>query len=161
MNAMGSRNLRVNEEIVECVPISEFAKAIHRSPISVRSLERSGILPRPYVIHPDDPRGRRRMYPISYVRLAQEIAERQRFGRRRPSGHDAEHARAFFEAWNRATSPKSATTSDLASRTTYPRNQMPRFNRRGRSGVRPARQLGWQTAQTLNERDRGNTFFYR
>ena len=152
MSAPRSRNLRVNGQIIECVPISEFAKAISRSPITVRSWQRSGLLPRPYVIHAGDPRACRRYYPLEFVCAAKQIAEDQRWGSRRPSGHDEEHARALFEAWDRAT---SSSISNEEVRFPLARNirqdQPPWFSRDHRSGIQPARQIVWRTAETVNQ----------
>ena len=152
---MRSRNLRVNGQIVECVPISEFAKAISRSPITVRSWQRSGLLPRPYVLHADNPRACRRYYPTSFVEAAKQIAEHQRFGLRRPSNHDEEHASVLFHAWNRATSPSTSNEESGFPPALNIRDiPTPKFSRDLKSGIQPARQLGWQTAQSVKQQER-------
>jgi len=145
-----SRKLRIDGEVVECVSISELAKVLNRHPHTIRAWEKSGLIPRGFIIHASNERARRRYYPLRFVEAARQIAEHQRFGSRRPSNLDAEQARAFFRAWDHATESPTAQDHTFGNATAL--RASPEAGLHRQAAIRPARQVLWATAETVPDR---------
>jgi hypothetical protein len=92
--------VQVDGRRVECGTIGEMAAALNRSVHSVRAYERRHILPpAPLVLSSDKPQAVRRLYPLVLIDAVREVAEREHFGTRRPSGKSREQSMAFYAVW--------------------------------------------------------------
>lgn len=93
-------SVRVDGKVIECCTIGELAEALHRSVHTVRAWERRGLLPGPPIVLPSSkPQAIRRLYPVQLVDAVRNVAEREGFGVRRPSGRFQEQAEALYRAW--------------------------------------------------------------
>ena len=91
---------QVDGRLVECCTIGELAEALGRSVITVRKLERAGVLPpAPLTLPSDKPQAVRRLYPLALVEAVREVAVRENFGTRRPSSRFQEQSTELYEAW--------------------------------------------------------------
>jgi len=97
------RTIKINDQLVRCVPIGVLAAILGRTPHTLRAWERSGLLPRPIILRPNNPRSSRRYYPTSFVRAIQDVAVKQQFGRRRPSNRFPLQQAEIIRAWNATT----------------------------------------------------------
>jgi hypothetical protein len=97
-----SVEIEVDGKSITCTTIGGLAAALGRTSHSVRIWERSGLIPPAPFILPGGPNTKRRLYPISLVAVIQDVAIREGFGRRRPSGHFLRQQKSLYEAWNTA-----------------------------------------------------------
>lgn len=120
--------IRINGISVECCTIGELAAAVGRTPHAIRSWERLGIIPRPYMMDNEDQRARRRLYPLTFVEQVVKIAEREGFGRRRKSGTDIRHGDQLARAWIMTTDHLRRSDDGVtrARQTSTPASMAPR-----------------------------------
>ena len=93
--------VQVDGRSIECATIGEFAaEAVGRSVHWVRANERSQFIPpAPLALVSDKPQAVRRLYPLVLIDAVREVAERENFGTRRPSGKSREQSKAFYDVW--------------------------------------------------------------
>lgn len=92
--------VEVDGRVITCTTIGGLAAAVGRSSATVRSWERSGLIPMaPIILPADDPRAMRRLYPLDLVESVRRTAISERFGRRRPPGHFARQRELLAQAW--------------------------------------------------------------
>jgi len=104
MAATGGRHLivHIDGKTIECVTIGVLAAAVGRSARTIRGWERSGFIPPAPFVLPGGQNTRRRLYPVVLVAAIKEIAIREGFGRRRPSGQSIRQQQMLYAAWNTA-----------------------------------------------------------
>ena len=102
MGKSGRRVLvEVDGRIVDCLTIGGLAAAVGRSPRTIRGWERSGLIPPAPLVLPGEQNTRRRLYPVLLVAAIKEVATREGFGRRRPSGIFLNQQKQIGDAWQR------------------------------------------------------------
>ena len=94
--------VQVDGTIIHCVTVGGLAAAVNRSPRTIRGWERSGLIPAAPLVLPGEQNTRRRLYPVLLVAAIKEVAIREGFGRRRPSGRYLRQQQMLYEAWNAA-----------------------------------------------------------
>jgi len=104
MAATGGRHLMVHIDgnTIECVTIGVLAAAVGRSARTIRGWERSGLIPPAPFVLPGAQNTQRRLYPVVLVAAIKEVATREGFGRRRPSGLYLRQQEKLYDAWNTA-----------------------------------------------------------
>jgi hypothetical protein len=92
--------VQVDGRRIPCVTIGGMAVALDRTVHTVRQWERCGLLPNaPLILPSDDPRAVRRLYPVALVQAVSDVAKREGFGRRRPSGQFRRQSELLYETW--------------------------------------------------------------
>jgi hypothetical protein len=92
--------VQVEGRAIPCGTIGEYAQAIGRSVHWVRANERNRFTPpAPLVLVSDKPQAVRRLYPLVLIDAVREVAERENFGTRRPSGKSREQSEALYDVW--------------------------------------------------------------
>jgi hypothetical protein len=93
--------VQVDGTIIHCVTVGGLAAAVNRSPRTIRGWERSGLIPAAPLVLPGEQNTRRRLYPVLLVAAIKEVATREGFGRRRPSGIFLNQQKQIGDAWQR------------------------------------------------------------
>jgi hypothetical protein len=74
---------RIDGVSTKLCTIGHVADALNRTGWTIRNWQRLGVIPEaPFLLSPEVPRTRRRLYPAEYVDALNEIAERGYLGRR-------------------------------------------------------------------------------
>jgi hypothetical protein len=104
MAKTGGRSVEIEVDgiSISCTTIGGLAAALGRTSHLVRCWERSGLIPPAPFILPGEQNTKRRLYPICLVAAIRDVAIREGFGRRRPSGHHLWQQQMLFDAWNGA-----------------------------------------------------------
>ena len=104
MTKTGGRRveIEVDGKSISCTTIGGLAAALGRTSHLLRCWERSGLIPPAPFILPGGQNTKRRLYPISLVAAIQDVAIREGFGRRRPSGRYLRQQQMLYDAWNTA-----------------------------------------------------------
>jgi hypothetical protein len=104
MTKTGGRRveIEVDGKSISCTTIGGLAAALGRTSHLVRCWERSGLIPPAPFILPGGQNTKRRLYPISLVAAIHDVAIREGFGRRRPSGRYLRQQQMLYNAWNAA-----------------------------------------------------------
>jgi len=93
--------VRIEGKTIECVTIGVLAAAIRRTPHTIRTWEREGLIPpAPLTLASRDPRAVRRLYPIELVTAIQSLAETAQFGQHRANGMFTVHQHQFWALWS-------------------------------------------------------------
>jgi len=94
-------NWVVNGQMRELHTIGDLAQALGRSTHCVRQWEKMHLIPpAPLITQSGSISTRRRFYPVELIAALAQVAEREHFGRRRPSEGFLRHRAAFCNAWD-------------------------------------------------------------
>src|ERR1700722_339626 len=104
--------VQVHGKQIECCTIGELAAALGRTPQCVRQWERRGLIPQAPLMLPGAQNTKRRLYPLQLADAIRRVAEREGFGRRRPSGLFSHQQRAIWDAWKGVMAPLLADADD-------------------------------------------------
>lgn len=108
MAKSGGRHVlvQVDGKPVSCVTIGALAAAVGRSVPTVRRWERQGLIPSaPLRVVSENIHLQRRLYPVELVQELQQVAIREQFGRRRPSGMFLQQQEGLWQAWGAVIDP--------------------------------------------------------
>jgi hypothetical protein len=73
----------INGQVVELLTVGYVARVLDRTVWTIRHWQKIGLFPKaPFMINPDDYRGRRSLYPASFVLALQKIGDRGYLGGR-------------------------------------------------------------------------------
>ena len=90
----------VNGKVTTLGTIGELAAAVGRTTNTIRRWERTGLIPKaPLILDPSTISARRRLYPVELIDELRQMAERERFGRRRPSGVFPQQQKHLWDMW--------------------------------------------------------------
>jgi hypothetical protein len=95
--------------------VGELAAAVGRTSHTIRGWERQGLIPPPpLTVQPGQPCTRRRMYPVELIEAVQEVAKREDFGQRRPSGVFLRQQQQMWSTWRSVMASLVADETGIA-----------------------------------------------